>query len=110
MLQEYLIPKERVFLEKLVNFHTCTDIEYVLDLVIKLEKFYQDVEECENNEKMKEFFKQLPIQLHHDGNDSELTEFYELGTIIKNVREKLEGEIWKQYRWKDESLERRVCW
>ncbi len=95
-------PKERVLLEKLVNFQTCTDIEYVLDLVIKLEKFYQYVEKYEDSEKIKEFFKQFPIQLQQDNNNFEIAEFYEFGIIIKNVREKLEAEIWEQYRWKEE--------
>ena len=95
-------PKERILLEKLVNFHTCTDIEYVLDLVIKLEEFYQHVEKYEDNEKIKEFFKQFPIQLQQDDNNFEITEFYEFGIIIKNVRKKLEAEIWKEYRWKNE--------
>ena len=33
---EIFSPKEHILIEKLVNFHTCTDIEYVLDLVIKI--------------------------------------------------------------------------
>ena len=32
----------------------------------------------------------------------EITEFHEFGIIVKNVRKKLEAEIWEQYRWKDE--------
>ena len=47
MLQKYSDPKERILIKKLVNFHTCTDIEYVLDLVIKLEEFYQHVEKVQ---------------------------------------------------------------
>ena len=79
MLQEISNPKERIFLEKLVNFHTCTDIEYVLDLVIKLEKFYQHVEKYKDNEKIKEFFKQFPIQLQQDNNNLKLPNFMNLG-------------------------------
>ena len=97
-------PKERIFIEKLVNFHTCTDIEYVLDLVIKLEEFYQYVKKYEDNEKIKEFFKEFPIQLQQDDNNFEIAEFYEFGIIIKKVRKKLEAEIWEQYRWKDEYI------
>ena len=97
-------PKERVLLEKLVNFHTCTDIEYVLDLVIKLEEFYQHVEKYENNEKIKEFFKQFPIQLQQDDDNFENTEFYEFGIIIKNVRKEIEDEIWKEYCWKNKCI------
>ena len=99
-------PKERVLLEKLVNFHTCTDIEYVLDLVIKLEKFYQYTEKYEDSEKIKEFFKQFPIQLQQEDSNFKFTEFYELGIIIKKVREKLEAEIWEQYRWKEEYVDK----
>ena len=94
--------EERILIEKLVNFHTCTDIEYVLDLAIKLEKFYQHVEKHKDNKIIKEFFKQFPIQLQQDDGNSEITEFYEFGSMIKNVREKLEAEIWEQYRWKNE--------
>ena len=54
------------------------------------------------NEKIKEFFKQFPIQLQQDDDNLKITEFYEFGIIIKNVRKKLEDEIWKQYRWKNE--------
>ena len=97
-------PKERVLLEKLVNFHTCTDIEYVLDLVMKMEEFYQHVEKYNGNEIIKEFFKQFPIQLQQEGINFKITEFYEFGIIIKNVREKLEAEIWKKYRWEKECI------
>ena len=97
-------PKERILLEKLANFHTCADIEYVLDLVIKLEEFYQHVEKYEDDEKIKEFFKQFPIQLQQEGNNVEIAEFYEFRTIIKNVRKRLEDEIWKEYRWKNECM------
>ena len=95
-------PKERILIKKLVNFHTCTDIEYVLDLVIKLEEFYQHIEKYKGDEIIKEFFKQFPIQLQQDDDNFKITEFYEFGIIIKNVREKLEAEIWEQYRWKEE--------
>ena len=95
-------PKERILIKKLVNFHTCTDIEYVLDLVIKLEEFYQHVEKYKGNEIINEFFKEFPIQLQRNDKHVEIIEFHEFGIIVKNARKKLEAEIWEQYRWRNE--------
>ena len=97
-------PDEYILIEKLVNFHTCTDIEYVLDLVIKLEEFYQHIEKYKDSEIIKEFFKEFPIQLQRNDKHVEITEFHEFGIIVKNVRKKLEDEIWKEYRWKKECI------
>ena len=105
MLQEISNPKERILIEKLVNFHTCTDIEYVLDLVIKLEEFYQHVEKYEDNEKIKEFFKQFPIQLQQDDNNFEITEFYEFGNNYKKCARKIRSRNMGTI-----SLEKRICW
>ena len=51
--------------------------------MIKLEEFYQHVEKYEDNEKIKEFFKQFPIQLEQNNNNFKISEFYEFGAIIK---------------------------
>ena len=102
---EIFNPDEYILIEKLVNFHTCTDIEYVLDLVIKLEEFYQHIEKYKDSEIIKEFFKEFPIQLRRNDNHVRFTEFYEFGIIVKNMRKKLEDEIWKEYRWKGECID-----
>ena len=58
--------------------------------------------------KNQEFFKEFPIQLQRNDKHVEITEFHEFGIIVKNVRKKLEAEIWEQYRWKDEYADK-VC-